>query len=141
MRIEALILVLCAVLGWPVLSHSEDLSNVAWIDCFDGDTCSFDVLLPAVFGSAIGVRFTGIDAPEIAGKCQKEKDLAKVAKDFLKAQLDGATVVLHDVFRDKYFRLEARVTANGVNLNQLLIEKGYAVPYGGSGPRKDWCAS
>lgn len=128
------------LIGWtPILSHAEDLANVAWIDCYDGDTCSFDIFLPAIF-SPIGVRLTGIDAPELVGKCVKEKQLALAARTFLKAQLEGAIVVLHDVFRDKYFRLEARVTANGVNINQLLIDKGYAVPYSGVGVHHDWCA-
>jgi len=127
-----------ALMGMVSMVKAEDLPNVVWLTCYDGDTCSFDVMLPAVFGSAIGVRLTGIDAPEINGKCQKEQDLAKAARDFLKAQMQDKTIVLQQVFRDKYFRLEAVILANGVNLNQLMIENGYAVPYNGSGPRKDW---
>lgn len=57
----------------------------------------------------IGVRLSGIDAPEIAGKCAKEKALALVTRDFLRGQLAGASV--QQVFRDKFFRIEATVIA------------------------------
>lgn len=129
----------------PILAYStafcwaEDLANVQWLACYDGDTCSFNVLLPAVFGTDIGVRLSGIDAPEIQGKCDKEKQLALQARTFLLSQIKGATVTLQNVFRDKYFRIEASVMANGINLNQLMVQKGYAVLYNGTGPKHDWC--
>lgn len=135
--------ILVALMLLPAVVLAEDLPYVAWRHCSDGDTCAFDILtlvpLPAVFGTDIGVRLSGIDTPEKVGKCAKEKQLALAARDFLRSKMDGATIVLKDVSRDKYFRLEATVLANGVNVNQLMISKGYAVPYHGTGPRKDWC--
>lgn len=129
-----------AVMGTLTMAvRAEDLSNVVWLDCHDGDTCAFNILMPAVLGEHLGVRLTGIDAPEINGKCEKEKRLAVQARDFLKSQLTGKSVVFQQVFRDKYFRLEAVVVADGVNLNQLMVQQGYAVPYPGIGPRKNWC--
>jgi micrococcal nuclease len=136
----SLLISIIAVIG--LLSANvwaENLNSVEWLTCYDGDTCSFNVLLPPVLGSAIGVRFSGIDAPEIHGKCEKENSLALLARDFLRMQLVGASVLLVDVARDKYFRIDATVFANGVNLNQLLVQEGYAVPYSGSGARHDWC--
>jgi endonuclease YncB( thermonuclease family) len=127
------------VLGYS-LGHAEDLTNVIYQWCYDADTCSFDILPPTVLNADIRVRFAGIDAPEINGRCAKEKQLAIEARDFVRAQLRNAHVVLKDVARDKYYRIDATVMVNGVNLNQLLIEKGYAVPYVSSGERKDWCA-
>lgn len=121
-------------------AKAEDLTNVQWLNCHDGDTCAFNVLLPAVFGTDIGVRLSGIDTPELAGKCLQEKQLAAAARDFLRAQLKGAKIVLQSVFRDKYFRIEAVVLANDVNVNQLMVQKGYAVLYTGQGPKHDWCA-
>jgi len=90
-------------------------------------------------GDDIGVRLSGIDALEIAGKCAKEKALALVTRDFLRGQLAGARVLLQQVFRDKFFRIEATVIANGVNINQLMVKKGFAALYTGTGPRHDWC--
>jgi micrococcal nuclease len=135
------VLLIVLLLAVPVLSQAEDLPNVQWLNCYDGDTCAFNVLLPAVFGTDIGVRLSGIDAPEIVGKCAQEKSLALVARDFLQSQVKAAKkVLLQNVFRDKYFRIEAVVLADAINLNQLMVQKGYAVLYSGAGPRHDWCA-
>ncbi len=35
----------------------------------------------------------GIDTPEIRGKCQKEKDLAKEARDLVRGLLDNAQAI------------------------------------------------
>jgi len=129
-----------AIFCLVAIANAEDLTNVQWLDCHDGDTCEFNVLLPAVFGTDIGVRLSGIDTPEINGKCAQEKLLAAQARDFLRSQIKGTRVVLLNVFRDKYFRIEAVVMANDVNLNQLMVQKGYAVLYNGTGARHDWCA-
>ena len=66
-------------------AFAENLPNVQWLGCHDGDTCAFNILLPAIFGTDIGVRLSGIDAPEILGKCDKEKQLALMARDYLGA--------------------------------------------------------
>lgn len=68
------------------------------------------------------MRLSDIDAPEIAGKCAKEKALALVTRNFLRGQLAG-TSVLQQVFRDKFFRIEATVIANGVNINQRMVKR------------------
>jgi endonuclease YncB( thermonuclease family) len=80
-------------------------------------------------GDDIGVRLSGIDAPEIAGKCAKEKALALVTRDFLRGQLAGASVLLQ-VFRDNFFRIEATVIANGVNQSTHGQEGLRSVVYG-----------
>ena len=66
----------------------------------------------------------GIDAPEFAGKCAKEKALALVTRDFLRGQLAGASVLQQQVFRDKFFRIEATVIANGVNIKSTHGQEG-----------------
>jgi hypothetical protein len=81
-------------------------------------------------GDDIGVRLSGIDAPEIAGKCAKEKALALVTRDFLRGQLAGASVLLQQVFRDNFFRIETTVIANGVNQSTHGQEGLRSVVYG-----------
>lgn len=126
------------LLGGP--AQAEDLTNVKFLACYDADTCRFDILPSPALNTDLRIRFSGIDAPEILGKCQKEKDLAVAARDFVRDYLQGAnSVILKNVSRDMYYRIDATVTADGVNLNQLLIEKGYAVAYSGTGKRHDWC--
>lgn len=124
------------------VSYAEDLTNVQWLNCHDGDTCHFNVLLPAIFGTNIGVRFSGIDTPEIRGRCAKETLMAKAARDFLTAHMKASKKIeIKEVFRDKYFRVQGILLADGVNLNNLMVSKGFAVPYSGTGPRHNWCAA
>ena len=85
------------------------------------------------------VRVKGIDTPELRGKCEKEKALAREAKEALEVLLTNTPIVLHDPQPDKYFgRIVAYVTADGLNVASLLIDDGYARPYYG-GTRKSWC--
>jgi endonuclease YncB( thermonuclease family) len=69
---------------------------------------------------------------------EKEREaLALVTRD-LRGQL-AASVLQQQVFRDKFFRIEATVIANGVKINQLMVKNGFAALYTGTGPRHDWC--
>ena len=55
------------------------------------------------------------------------------ARDWLKDQLDGADEVLIRTHKDKsgkYGRLLGELLADGVNLNETLIELGMAEEYG-----------
>jgi hypothetical protein len=42
--------------------------------------------------------------------------------------------------RDKYFRINAWVIADGKNVSAVLILNVFAVPYDGGTKTKDWCA-
>lgn len=136
-----LILLLLAFLGWPALAHAEDLPNATFVSAYDGDTVLVNLAnLPRVFGYHLRVRLSGIDAPEIRGHCAKEIELAKTARDVLATKLRMAkTILIQQVSRDEYFRVDAVVIADGVNVNDLLIQQGYAVAYSGTGKRHDWC--
>lgn len=82
----------------------------------------------------------GVDAPEIRGKWQSEKDAAREAKQYTVARLRGAKVIeLTNIRRGKYFRLLADVLVDGKNLAEELITAGHARPYSG-GSRGGWCA-
>ena len=87
----------------------------------------------------------GIDTPEIRGQCQKEKDLAKEARDLVRGLLNNAqsiTLIIDDnpkEVRGKYFRIVGRLIADGQDISDLLIERQLAVPYNGGTKVKDWC--
>lgn len=107
---------------------------------YDGDTFRVNIDgWPAVVGDSMPVRIKGIDTPELRGKCQREKEAARAAKQFSVARLRaGKLIELKGIVRDKYFRLLAEVWVDGVNLGEQLILGGFAVPYGG-GTKVDWC--
>lgn len=110
------------------------------VSIYDADTFRVNIKgYPAVIGERMSIRVLGVDAPEIRGKCPKEKKLARLAKQFTVKHLRAAKVItLHGVMRGKYFRLLAYVDMDGEDLSTLLIRSGHARPYDG-GKRRGWC--
>jgi len=135
------------------VAHATTIPNVTIVSCYDGDTCRVNLPRSAfnddwayqLFGHNIPIRVEGIDTPEIRGKCQKEKNLAKEARDFVRRLFDNAqnvTLTIDDnpkEVRGKYFRIVGRLLADGVDISDLLIQKNLAVPYDGGTKTKDWC--
>jgi endonuclease YncB( thermonuclease family) len=111
----------------------------------DGDTLEVRVHIWLDQDLGTRVRLAGIDAPELKGKCDHERDLARRARAHLLARLDPAaagagTVRLWDVRYGKFAgRVLARVeTQDGADLGQDLIAAGLARPYDGR-RRASWC--
>jgi len=140
------VFVTLTILGcmWPVSGQAQvnfDFDRAVYHTCYDGDTCMMS--LPGIhplFGDHLPVRLAGIDTPEMKGQCEQEKQLARQARDVVRSALSQAdTIHLRNASRDKYFRIDARVIANGQDLSAVLIEQGLAVPYDGGTKTKDWC--
>ena len=85
------------------------------------------------------VRVNGIDTPEIHGLCDAETELAKRARDYVRATV-GDHVQLTNVTLGRYAgRMNADVmTIDGLPLARLLIGQGLAREYDG-GARLGWC--
>ncbi len=131
----------------------------AWVvSVIDGDTLEVRVHIWLGQDLNIRVRLAGIDAPELKGKCDREKDLARRARAYLLARLDPADsgvgakagagagagageIRLREVRYGKFAgRVLARVeTLDGTDLGQDLIAAGLARPYDGR-RRASWCA-
>lgn len=107
---------------------------------YDGDTFRVNIKgWPDVVGHRIPIRVNGIDTPEMRGKCQSEKDQARLAKQFTVQALRSAkTIELRNIKRGKYFRLVADVYTDGKSLAEGLINKQFAVRYDG-GTKINWC--
>jgi len=138
----------------------------AWVvSVIDGDTLEVRVHIWLGQDLNIRVRLAGIDAPELRGKCDREKDLARRARAYLLARLDPADsgagagigakagakagagagagageIRLREVRYGKFAgRVLARVeTLDGTDLGQGLIAAGLARPYDGR-RRASWC--
>ncbi len=94
----------------------------------DGDTLAVEV--PVWLGVALTtrVRLRGIDAPELHGRCQREKDLALQAKRLL-GEETTPQVRLTNIEGDKYYgRVEADVTTvpDGLDLSDAMLASGLA---------------
>lgn len=111
------------------------------LDVIDGDTLAVRVRVWLDQEIVTRVRLTGVDTPELRGKCDREREMAGNARQALIGLLAQKNIRLFDVRHDKYAgRVLARaVTADGVDISKFLIEKGMARPYAGNA-RQSWCS-
>ena len=110
------------------------------VSVYDGDTFRANIRQwPDILGDNIGIRINGIDTPEIRGKCELEKALAKEARQITYDSLTQAeSVELRNIDRGKYFRVVADVYIDGELLIDRLSEKKLAYAYDG-GTKQSWC--
>lgn len=112
------------------------------VKVYDGDTFNVNIAVdgcPDVLCKNMPVRISGIDAPEIRGKCPQEIAGAIAAKNYLAGKVMNARdIELHDPTRDKYFRINAHVFSDGVNVGDEMVKQGLARTYTG-GKRSGWC--
>ena len=109
---------------------------------YDGDTFRANIPdYPPIIGQHMGIRINGVDTPEMRGKCEQEKALARKAKQYTVSILRNAkTIELRNMQRGKYFRIVADVYADGQNVGEGLVREGLAVHYDGGKKVKDWCS-
>lgn len=115
------------------LPPEQALQNVSVASVYDGDTFKINLNCSlAVYCEKVPVRVLGVDCPEIKGKTEKEKRLAKEAKAFTKEFLQNGPVSLSNCTWDKYFRLLCAVTdGQGRNLADELIARDLGYRYYG----------
>ncbi len=122
---------------------AEVFRCVKYINNYDGDTLTVEI--PGVhplLGKKISVRVLGIDTPEVKTKNTCEKDKARMARNLVEKLLKRSQKLeLHNIQRDKYFRILADVKVDGRSLSQVLLKNHLAVAYdGGTKARTNWCA-
>lgn len=80
-------------------------------------------------------RVENIDAPERGGRarCGAERDLAEAARDYVAAWVRGARLIEAEPIgrRDRYGRIVARISIDGVDLGERLMARGLAQPWRG----------
>ena len=99
------------------------------------DGATVDVLLHFPIGIQLKkrVRLFGINAPETRTRDLEEKRKGILAKERLSELLKEAKMKCILVYHGdgKFGRPLGELFVNGVNLNQLLVKEGHAVPYFG----------
>ena len=105
------------------------------LGCYDGDTCTirFSDSNPIVAEQRL--RLSGFDTPEIRGKCDMEKQMAKDARDFTRNYLKSNSVAWVITTRDKYGRVVVEIDG----LADSLVQMGLARYYDGKSKRLGWC--
>ena len=111
----------------------------------DGDT--IDVNLDLGFDVVLKkqrIRLYGLNTPESRTRDLEEKQYGLAAKARLKELLEaGETLSLRTAIdkkaRGKYGRILGTIYADGVNLNQQLLDEGHAIEYfGGTKNQTKW---
>ena len=88
--------------------------------CYDGDTCTTT--------SGEKIRLACIDTPEIRGP-RANPEPAKAARDFLNSNVAGKEVSIRRITKDRYERTVGELVKDGVNIQKLMVSKGYARIY------------
>ena len=88
--------------------------------CYDGDTCTTT--------SGEKIRLACIDTPEIRGP-RANPEPAKAARDFLNRKVAGKEVSIRRITKDRYERTVGELVKDGVNIQKLMVSKGYAKIY------------
>lgn len=96
----------------------------------DGDTVTLNLQLGFNFRvDKFKLRLLGINAPEVVG-ANRTDGLA--SRDFLRSLVLNKTVMLHS-YKDRADKYGGRwlgeIYHDGVNVNQEMIEQGYAAAY------------
>ena len=111
------------------------------LNVLDGDTVNVKVRVWIGQEVETSIRIAGIDAPEMKGKCEKERTLAEEARQTVIRLLSDNQIQIYNIRLEKYAgRVMAQVqTAGGVDIGKYMIEKGLARPYHGE-KRQPWCS-
>ncbi|NCN27816.1 thermonuclease family protein [bacterium] len=115
---------------------------VKYLKNYDGDTITVEI--PGVhplLGKSISIRVLGLDTPERRTKDPCEKKAAVIVKALVENKLKRAKRIdLMDVKRGKYFRVVARVIADGQDLSKAIFQSGLAYEYDGKTKSAvNWC--
>ena len=141
-------LFLCDCFGKKAIEQNDYLSDITLektiqfippvkfgkvIKVYDGDTITIASKLPYKESPIykFSVRLSGIDSPEIKGKTENEKKLAKISRDALYNLVFGKIVYLDNVSTEKYGRILADVYLGDLHINKWMLSNKYAIEYDG----------
>jgi len=115
------LLAIVATVGFASPCNAQTVSGAATV--VDGDSLTLD---------GKRVRLFGIDAPELAQFCTKQDitwNCGEQARDNLAELVRGQTVFCQGRDVDRHARLVAVCSAGGLELNETMVEYGWATAY------------
>jgi len=115
------------------------------IRVIDGDTLALRAHIWLGQDITVNARIRGIDAPEMHGKCEREKHMAEAARLRLVAAAGNGKLRLTRIENDKYAGrvLADVITDAGTNLGAAMLESGSSAPMTAAGATRGagWRAS
>ena len=111
------------------MTHQPYCYKAKCVSVYDGDTVTLDISLGFNITMREKIRLLGINTPEVRGK---EKLDGLISRDRLRELIDYKDVIIvtHKDKGGKYGRLLATIYLDGVNINQQLVDEGFAKAYG-----------
>ena len=74
------------------------------------------------------IRLACINTPELKGK-NSDHDKAIQARDFLNKLVANKEILIKRITKDRYGRTVAELFKDGVNIQELIVNKGYGKIY------------
>jgi len=110
------------------MKHQPYCYKAKCVYVYDGDTVTLETQLGFDITIKQKVRLLGINTPEIRGK---ERLDGLISRDRLRELIDGKDVIIvtHKDKGGKYGRLLATIYLDGVDINQQLVDEGFAKVY------------
>lgn len=109
----------------------------------DGDTIHLQSDVLPIELKELHLRINGIDTPEKApkAKCVKEAAKAAEAADYMRTLITNANNIEVNIHGwDKYGgRVLGDLVIDGHLASEMMIAKGFAVKYNGTGKKTNWC--
>ena len=127
-----IVFVLAMIALFQTLTTYPSASNLPTVtiqNCYDGDTCT------TTDGEKI--RLACIDTPELRGK-KADPIPAKAARDYLNVLVAGSTVTIRRITEDRYGRTVAELSKGPMNIQEHLVEKGFASMYERNANQCQW---
>ena len=109
--------------------NDQEFPSVMIQSCYDGDTFT------TIQGEQI--RLACIDTPELRGK-RAAPIKAKAAKDYLNDLVAYSTVTIRRITEDRYGRTIAELSKGPLNIQEKLVEKGFARIYERYASQCEW---
>ena len=100
--------------------NSNNEKKIIIKSCYDGDTCT------STQGETI--RLACIDTPELRGP-KADPISAKKARDYLNILIAGKDVFIKRITKDRYDRTVAELFIDDLNIQQTMVNSGFAKIY------------
>ena len=111
------------------------------IKVYDGDSITIAARIPELKNNTIykfSIRLNRLDTPELRTNNHIEKEYAIKIRDLLSERIMNKMVNIKVIKTDKYGRYLAEISYKKLNINDWLINNGYAVNYSGGIIITDW---
>ena len=115
----AIISLLISLISIPFSAYGA-LPTTIIQSCYDGDTCT------TINGE--NIRLACIDTPELKGE-RADPIRAKKSRDFLNNLIVNKKVSIRRITNDRYGRTVGELFKNDINIQELIVQKGYGKIY------------